>query len=376
MSGSLFSRFLETLSPGFLGGFAFPDWIRLLHANRWRIDARYLPRAVFATFGSMATSAVKVVEDRIELPPLPQDLSQQPLFVLGLPRSGTTHLFHLLSEDAQFCFPTRFDAFNPHTFLTLRSLELASLFGKQALRKRPMDNVMSGWLMPEEDNIALAIMTGFGTRIGTVFRRHRGQLMEEFSSLAYEGGPDSERFKAALTLFLRKLTRLHHRPVLLKSPSHTLTVPQILSALPSARFVTIIRDPIGQFKSLAAMQATAAVTWSALQSAPPYNEDVQLDRIGLFARRYCETRGLIPKGQLVEIRYEDLVADEAETLERIYAQLDLKPRPTTQLKTQKRYQANKHPDLPVELKARVIKVCAPFYELGLCRDSSEKLGAV
>jgi hypothetical protein len=44
-------------------------------------------------------------------------------------------------------------------------------------------------------------------------------------------------------------------------------------------------------------------------------------------------------------------------------------------KTQKRYQANKHPALPDELKARVIKVCAPFYEFGLCRDSSEKLVA-
>lgn len=239
-----------------------------------------------------------------------------------------------------------------------------------------MDNVMSGWLMPEEDNIALAIMSGFGTRIGAVFRRHRGQLMEEFSSLAYGGGPAAERFKAALILFLRKLTHLHHRPVLLKSPSHTLAVPQILSALPSARFVTIVRDPIGQFKSLAAMHATAAVTWSALQSPPPYNEDVLLDRIGLFARRYCETRGLIPEGQLVEIRYEALVADEAGTLERIYTQLDLKPRATTDPKPQKRYQANKHPDLPVDLKARVIRVCAPFYELGLCRDPSEPLVSV
>lgn len=239
-----------------------------------------------------------------------------------------------------------------------------------------MDNVMSGWLMPEEDNIALAIMTGFGTRIGAVFRRHRGQLFEELSGIANEGRHDAERFKSALFFFLRKLTHLHNLPILLKSPSHTLAIPQILSALPSARFVTIIRDPIAQFKSLAAMHSTSAFNWSALEGAPPSNDNTLLDRMGLFARRYCSTRGLIPEGRLVEIRYEDLVEDEAGALERIYRKLDLKPRPTTQLKTQKRYQANKHPDLPDELKARVIKVCAPFYELGLCRDSSEKLGAV
>jgi len=376
MSVPLFSRILRILSPGFLGGFAFPDWIRLLHANHWQIDTIYYPRALFATFGSIATSTIKVVEDRMELPPLPQNTLHQPLFILGLPRSGTTHLFHLLSEDPQFCFASRFDVLNPHTFLTLRFLGLASLVGKQSLRKRPMDNVMSGWLMPEEDNIALAIMTGFGTRIGAVFRRHRGQLFEELSGIANEGGPDAERFKSALILFLRKITHLYNRPILLKSPSHTLAIPQILSALPSARFVTIIRDPITQFKSLAAMHSTSAFNWSALEGAPPLNENTLLDRMGLFARRYCSTRGLIPEGSLVEIRYEDLVEDEAGTLERIYRKLDLKPRPTTQLKTQKRYQANKHPDLPDELKARVIKVCAPFYELGLCRDSSEKLGAV
>jgi hypothetical protein len=376
MSVPLFSRILKILSPGFLGGFAFPDWIHLMHANRWRVDAKYFPRAILAGFGSIVTSAIKVVEDRIELPPLPQDSLQQPLFILGLPRSGTTHLFHLLSEDPQFCFASRFDVLNPHTFLTLRSLGLASLFGKQSLRKRPMDNVMSGWLMPEEDNIALAIMTGFGTRIGAVFRRHRGQLFEELSGIANEGGPDAERFKLALIFFLRKLTHLHNLSILLKSPSHTLAIPQILSALPSARFVTIIRDPIAQFKSLAAMHSTSAFNWSALESAPPSNDNTLLDRIGLFARRYCATRGLIPERRLVEIRYEDLVEDEAGTLKRIYRKLDLKPRATTQPKTQKRYQSNEHPALPDELKARVIKVCAPFYELGPCRDSSEKLVAV
>lgn len=40
-----------------------------------------------------------------------------PLFVLGLPRSGTTHLHNLLSRDSRFAFPSTFQTMNPRIFL-------------------------------------------------------------------------------------------------------------------------------------------------------------------------------------------------------------------------------------------------------------------
>jgi|SRR5579863_346360 len=44
-----------------------------------------------------------------------------PLFVLGVPRSGTTHLHNLLSHDPRFAFPDTFQTMNPRIFLWTES---------------------------------------------------------------------------------------------------------------------------------------------------------------------------------------------------------------------------------------------------------------
>jgi hypothetical protein len=361
-------RKAEILSPGFLGGFTFPDWIKLLAANNWRIDFPYWPRACIATFGTLLTSLLKLAEHRVVLDSHPEGAWRHPLFVLGLPRSGTTHLFHLLSRDSQFCFGTRLDIFNPHTFLTLRALGAAELLQKLPTHKRPMDNVLTGWLTPEEDNIALAILCGFGTRVGMTFPRNKGHLVEEFNRVAREGGADEEVFKASLVFLVRKLSYLHKKPVLLKSPSHTLAIPQILRAFPSARFVAIVRSPVAQYASLAAMRNTSAQSWSVLQKPPVTDDEVLLERIGFFAKRYCETRSAIPPDQLVEVRYEDLVANEEGALNRIYSGLRLVPRLVPAAPPAAPYQRNRHPELPNDIKTKVRAACSPFYDLGLCRD--------
>jgi hypothetical protein len=363
-----FLRKAAVLSPGFLGGFTFPDWIKLLAANDWRIDFPYWPRAIIATFGTLLTSLLKPAEDRIVVDSHPEGTWRHPLFILGLPRSGTTHLFHLLSQDPQFCFGTRLDIFNPHTFLTLRALGAGEWLQKLPTQKRPMDNVMTGWLTPEEDNIALAILCGFGTRVGMTFPRNKGHLMEESNRVAREGGPDEEVFKTSLAFLVRKLSHLHKKPVLLKSPSHTLAVPQILRTFPSARFVTIVRNPIAQYASLAAVDKTTARSWSVLQKPPAPDDEVLIERIGFFAKRYCETRSAIPPDQLAEVRYEDLVANEEGTLNRIYSGLRLVPRLVPAAPLAASYQRNRHPELPNDIKTKVRAACSPFYDLGLCRD--------
>lgn len=92
--------------PGPLAGFRFSSWVRLLRENRWDVDREYLPRAVVATLGAAATSLLAPVDARLARRPVDEEALAHPLFVLGLPRSGTTFLFELLSLDPGFCFPT------------------------------------------------------------------------------------------------------------------------------------------------------------------------------------------------------------------------------------------------------------------------------
>lgn len=72
-------------------------------------------------------------------------LCERPVFVLGLPRSGTTMLHELLAADKeQFVAPDTFQIVHSSSFLTARPLRQRMLAG--ALKAtRPMDNVAQSW---------------------------------------------------------------------------------------------------------------------------------------------------------------------------------------------------------------------------------------
>jgi hypothetical protein len=363
-SYSRLQRILELLQPAFLGGFTLKDWIILLGKNHWQVDAEFIPRALVATAGTAFTSFFKTFEDRIRLDNIQEEQWQRPVFILGLGRSGTTHLFNLLSGDRQFCFPTKFDCHNPHAFLTLRKFGLLRLLGRLPVAKRHMDNVETGWLSPSEDQLAICILISSGNRIQRMFPRTYVPPVGDGNSLS-DTGSDHPNFYAAITSFSRKLVFLHGRRPLFKSPAHTVAIPQIREVFPDAKFVTIFREPFSQFASSIGMRRSKASEWSALQRPAEISDELRLELISSKLSRYLETRNLIPPGNLVEIRYRDLVSDQAGTLEKIYTGLHLDMPAHFRVASRSNYQSNRHPDLPPELKNRIREIYKPFVTAGL-----------
>lgn len=311
------SAFLDVLQPGFLSGFAFIDWLRMLRANDWSIDLMCLPRALAATLGAFGTSVFKLLEEEAHLDAYAEEAWQHPLFILGLPRSGTTHLFELMSADPKFCFATRLDVYNPHTFLTLRQLGIDKLLGAVPLKRRAIDNVRTGWLTPEEDVLALSVLGGLGWRLRHVFPRTVHLTPSEVASLG-----ETAAFTTALRFFTRKLVHLHRKPVLLKSPTHIDWIPGILRVFPAARFVVIFRDPVRHYASQHAVSMMRGPRWSSLQCSHENEDAHHLAATESTLNRYFDVnRALIPRNRLVEIRHEDLAADETATLGRIHEAL-------------------------------------------------------
>lgn len=363
-TSNLIRRAINHCKPAFLGGFTFRQWLRLLLENRFDIDAKFLPRAMFATAGSVLTSCLKPLEPDARLDEACESLWRQPVFILGLPRSGTTHLFNLLSEDPQFAFPSRVDCYNAHIFLLLHRLGANRLLGMIPPKKRFMDNVHTGWLSPEEDNIALTILAGDGSRLTQVFQRNETYR----DSLGADGGLNERQktlFTSALIQFSRKLVFLKRARPLFKSPNHTPKIPEILGAFPEAKFVTILRHPFHQFASLKAMQTSSSRTWSALQESTPVTDDRRLEFMTSTLRRYMETRTMIPQGQLCEIHYADLVRKESDSLRHIYSELNLGIPPARIPPTcEQPYRKNNHAPLPEDLQNMIRKGYEPFESLG------------
>lgn len=354
----------KLIQPAFLSGFLAGDWFRLLRENGFGVEARYLPRAAFATIGTIITTAIRPFEPRAVLDEDGTNLCARPIFVLGLPRSGTTHLFNLLARDSRFAFPTRFDCYNAHTFLTLRRLGVHRALGLIPVHKRFMDDVKTGWLSPEEDNVALTVLAGGGSLLPHVFPSNE-RYWREFTGAAEL--PENRRvaFRAAIDLFARKLVYLHHKRPLFKSPAHTRSVADILQVFPEARFVTILRHPVRQFQSFAAMHRSAARDWTALQQPRDISDSVRLAWISNMLDSYWRARPTIPAGHVVEIQYGDLVQHPRQTLERIYSTLGLDCDGTRdELPPRNDYRTNRYTELSADLKAAIADVYRPFKELG------------
>jgi hypothetical protein len=244
-----------------------------------------------------------------------------PLFVLGVWRSGTTHLHNLLGQDDRFAYPSTYQALYPHTFLTTekRNARLVEFF---LPKKRPQDNVAMGVREPQEDEFALCSLTGRAWPLSWAFPRRAGHYGRYLTLREAEASEVAE-WKAAMTWLVRKLSFKHGRPLVLKSPGHTCRIRLLLDLFPQAKFVHIRRNPYDVFRSTRHLVRTVAPWW-ALQR-PDYRdlEERALRQYREVYDVFFEERGLIPKGRFHEVGFEELEADPVGQLRGVYEALGL-----------------------------------------------------
>ncbi len=273
-------------------------------------------------------------------------LKDDPIFVIGHWRSGTTLLHELLVLDRRHAFPDTYACFAPNHFL------VSAWFFKPVLKfllpsRRPVDNMLAGWDRPQEDEFALCNMGVPSPYLTAVFPNHPPQYPEY---LDLEGLPAQalNRWKSKLLWFLQCLTLRHPKRIVLKSPSHTCRLKVLLELFPQAKFVHIVRDPYVIFPSTLNL-------WKRLYrdqglQSPKY---VGLEEyvFRTFERMYKifeRDRHLIAPGQLCEVRYEELISRPIEQMRRIYKELQLgdfdavRPAIETYMAGQKDYQTNRY----------------------------------
>ncbi len=167
-------------------------------------------------------------------------LAEDPVFIIGHWRTGTTLLHTLMSLDPRYATPNNYQCFTPgHFLLTERWCTRLLNFPRQ----RPMDNMDMGWDEPQEDELALCVRGFPSVYCNNAFPKHPQRYLE---SLTMEGlSPRCvKRWQQALLEFVRYLNLKYRRPLVLKSPPHTGRISTLLDVFPNARFIHITRDPM------------------------------------------------------------------------------------------------------------------------------------
>lgn len=315
------SFFLRWISPGSLYGVSLGQWSKLLSQNHWYVDPPYAGRAAVMTVGAALNLYGKVVEDIRFGKSLDRAAVHPPLFVLGVWRSGTTHLHNLLCQDVRFAFPTAFQTLNPHVFLSTERW-FSPLQRPFFPATRPFDNMKFGIDEPWEDEFAIATMSGLSHLWAWVFPKQHLDY-EKYIDFSETSEEEVCRWKQTLLYFVKKLSLKYDKPLVLKSPYHTARIRLLLELFPKAKFVYIHRHPHEVFASFKNMvrRATPLVAMQRFDVEELSGRCVPLYQT--LTHRYLDERSLIADGNLVEVGFDELVRSPVSMLRRIYERLQL-----------------------------------------------------
>ena len=320
-------------------------WLHMVWTYRSQIEWRFIPKVCVLTFLICCFTPLIWWERFRWDKKIRATQVKAPIFILGHQRSGTTYLHYLLGKDPQFGFLSVKESFMPWLYLSFEKM-LQRMLGGKMPDKRPMDNLRLSVDMPTEPEYSIGNMTWSSMLPGYYFPQLLYNSFRQF--VMFDDGKAKEAWQASFKYFMQKLSLFHgNKQLIIKAPENLSRVESILEVFPDAKFIHIYRDPYRVYFSTERLYGIT-LPMVALQH---WREEVVNDYIlssykDMFLR-YFESRKMIPKGSLVEVKYEDFIGNELDTLREAYQTLGLEfeqaaPHIKSEVKSYEGYQTNKY----------------------------------
>ena len=274
-----------------------------------------------------------------------------PLFILGLWRTGTTHLHYLMASDQRFGYLKNHQAFTMNfSLLSLDRLnKILSIF---VPGKRPQDAVKVTLDDPAEEEQPFSTMTTRSAIHSFFFPKNKSYFTKYhlFENITRE---EKDAWKKDYLFLLKNIAYYSKKNrLLLKNPHNTGRVRELLELFPDAKFIFIHRHPYTVFRSTKKLYNRMISSQMLQHCSQKEIEKCILDDNAKILQKYLRERVLIPDGHLIEIGFDDLESRPLETMERIYRELDLggfeqaRPYMENYLDSVKQYKRNKYRPLP------------------------------
>lgn len=261
-----------------------------------------------------------------EHPEIDDEIIDAPVFVTGLPRSGTSITFEILAQDPQFGSVRNWEMMFPYppperaTYETDPRIErcqnLVTQWGRVTPTYRAMHEM--GANIPNECILAYAC-TFLSEYLTALF-----QVPTYYQYLAASDmTPVYRYYKRMLKMLQWRNPRRHW---LLKAPSHLGNLPVIFDVFPDARVVVTHRDPIKAFASNTDLLGT--FYW--MRSDQPFDASAfenLLTHEAVAARLnqvidWTES-GRIPADRLFHFKYATMIEQPIEGIRQLYREAGL-----------------------------------------------------
>ena len=263
---------------------------------------------------------LRVLADRQRRPEICAEVITRPVFIIGLPRSGTTFLHTLISRDPAAIVPLHWQLVHPSPPPNDPALDHArQIDATQAL----LD--FQGWLAPDLQKM----------HFSDAQRPEEDFLAFELSFIsmslyAFFDIPDyaskvlKSDFASSYQWHKRVLQALQlgapGQRFVLKAPEHTMHLDMLFETYPDALIIHNHRDPAKVMASTLSLLAAMRKCYTDREA--PVSEDVAQRYIRSYARsfrRCIEMRG-DPRfaGRFLDVQYLDLERDPVAVVRRVY----------------------------------------------------------
>ena len=352
-------------APRFWHSMLLTDWLKLIarhgfrvHPSRWGIA---IGASITAAFNSkMRIAQLALFGHQLKKNALPED----PIFILGHWRSGTTFLHELLALDQRFLTPTTYQCFAANHFVLTEAV-ITRLLWFLIPSRRPMDNMAAGWHEPQEDEFGLCAKGVPSPYLRIAFPNDDQEYLDY---LDMQLSPSEvSAWKDGFSSFLKSLAIRGQRRMVLKSPTHTGRLELLADMFPRAKFIHIARNPYDVVPSTIRLWKSLEYVQSLQMPRYQHLPDYVFRAYRRMYDGYFQSRDRIEPDRLMEITYESLVDDPPKVMAQLYQQLELgdfetvRDRLMDNLETRKNYQKNKH-ELDAALITQINDHWADYFE--------------
>jgi len=255
-----------------------------------------------------------LARDRQLYPEIAKQEIHEPLFIVGLPRSGTTLLHTLLAADSAHRAPLTWEVMSPSP---------PSAQGRQQrIRSAARDLSMLRWLSPTFESVHA---TGAELPQECVSLISPTFLSDQFDTMynipSYRAWFFRQDLHPAYAYHRRFLQHLQLRKSaerwVLKAPAHMFAAPALLSTYPDAKFVQLHRDPIEAVASVSSLVTILRRVFSDSVDPIQVGRDAMVywsDAVKTFMR----VRDQLPSDRICDLHYDEVRRDPIAATKRVY----------------------------------------------------------
>ena len=285
-------------------------------------------------FGSLAAKTLfertlygrfKIEQVLAENPEIEKTEIKEPVFIIGMPRTGTTILHAMMHEDPANRSPLAWECLlpypapKPENFADNEQIKRVTKDFDQLFKLVP-DFQLKHYMEATSPQECLAI---------TALDFNSFQPMAQFYLPSYQDWFNNESDQLETMRFHKRFLQylqsggVKSERWLLKTPVHLMRLPELFEVYPDARIIMTHRHPAKVVASTASLISSVRSLYGDHED-PARTGHEQAEIWSMYFERFMESRKKLNKeDQIIDLKFDDFVKDQVGVVKKIYDRFDM-----------------------------------------------------